>query len=248
MEDVLKSTAGVDDPEKLKRFFYDAWRNRQLGYVLLVGDRDIMPVRYITTDRNTPAAFDYAFYPSDLYYGDVAKDDGSFDNWNAVHQGFHAGYFGEVRGEHNKNDSINYDHIHYRCQVAVGRWPVDNVKQLKTIVAKSMKYEIGIREGTHAGLRKAALFNVQGFEDDRGPLDKIAHSLPQGWKAEEFFYRDQGIRTIRLPCPIHWRSSMRSIGARRSPPTWATATRGIGPLRKIASRSARCSACGALLN
>lgn len=202
LEEVLKSTDGVDDPEKLKRFFYDAWRNRRLGYVLLVGDRDVMPVRYIATDRKTPAAFDYAFYPSDLYFGDVAKDDGTFDNWNAQHQGFHAQYFGEVRGEKFKHDPINYDHIHYRCQVAVGRWPVSNLKQLKTIVAKSMAYETGIRDGTHPGLRKAALFNVQGFEDDRGELDKIAHHLPRDWKADEFFYRDQNPRfATALPDP-----------------------------------------------
>ena len=124
LEEILKSSQGVDDPETLKRFIYDAWRNRQLGYVLLVGDRDLMPVRYMVLDRVTPAAFDYAFYPSDLYYGDVAKVDGSFESWNAEHRGFHAQYFGEVRGEKNKHDPINYDQIHYRCQVAVGRWPV----------------------------------------------------------------------------------------------------------------------------
>ena len=202
LEEVLRSTPGVDDPEKLKRFFYDAWRERHLGYVLLVGDRDVMPVRYITTDRKTPAAFDYAFYPSDLYYGDVAKDDGSFDNWNGEHRGVHARYFGEVHGETKNRDPINYDQIHYRCQVAVGRWPVSNARQLQTIAAKSMRYEAGIRDGSHAGLHKAGLFNVQGFEDDRGRMDKIAHTLPRGWKAEELFYRDQNARfATALPDP-----------------------------------------------
>ena len=90
LEDVLDDSPGVDDPEKLKHFIFDAWRNRKVWYVLLVGDRDIMPVRYMVLDRVTAAAFDYAFYPSDLYYGDLAKDDGSFDNWNAQHRGFHA--------------------------------------------------------------------------------------------------------------------------------------------------------------
>jgi Peptidase family C25 len=45
LQEVLNSTAGVDDPERLKRLLYAAWKNRNLGYVLLVGDRDIMPVR-----------------------------------------------------------------------------------------------------------------------------------------------------------------------------------------------------------
>src|SRR5262249_12593715 len=79
LEVVLQSTAGADDPERLKRYLYSAWKKKKLGYVLLVGDVDAMPVRYMVLDRVTPAAFDYAFYPSDLYYSDLAKQDGSFD-------------------------------------------------------------------------------------------------------------------------------------------------------------------------
>src|ERR1039458_714723 len=67
LESILKKTNGVDDPEKLKRFLYAEWRERKLGYVLLVGDVDVMPVRFMVLDRVTRAAFDYAFYPSDLY-------------------------------------------------------------------------------------------------------------------------------------------------------------------------------------
>ena len=160
LEDVLKKTDGVDDPERLKRFLYDAWRKRSLGYVLLVGDVDVMPVRYMVLDRNTPAAFDYAFYPSDLYYADLAQQDGGFDDWNARKDGFHAGYFGEVRGENNKKDPINYDEIDYRPEIAVGRWPVSTADEVKTVAAKTMAYETGVRDGTHPGLRRADLFHV----------------------------------------------------------------------------------------
>ena len=83
LEDVLAQNQGVDDAEKLKHFLYQAWRQRHVHYVLLVGDSEVMPVRYMVLDRVEPAAFDYAFYPCDLYYADVAKADGSFDDWNA---------------------------------------------------------------------------------------------------------------------------------------------------------------------
>ena len=109
LETVLGDSAGVDDPEKLKRYLYRAWKERHCAYVLLVGDSSLLPVRYMVLDRVTPAAFDYAFYPSDLYYADVARQDGSFDDWNSQKDGFHALYFGEVRGEKNKDDPINYD-------------------------------------------------------------------------------------------------------------------------------------------
>ena len=62
----------------------------------------------------------------------MAKEDGSFDDWNAKKDGFHARYFGEVRGEKNKNDAINYDAIHYRPELAVGRWPVNTPEEVRT--------------------------------------------------------------------------------------------------------------------
>ena len=138
LESVLKSTQGADDPERLKRWLYREWKEQQLRYVLLVGDADIMPVRYMVLDRVTPTAFDYAFYPSDLYYADVARRDGSFDDWNARKDGFHASYFGEVRGEKNKTDPINFDQIDYRAELAVGRWPVDSVAEVELLAEKTI--------------------------------------------------------------------------------------------------------------
>jgi len=38
-------------------------------------------------DRVTSAAFDTAFYPSDLYYADIARKDGSFEDWNGRKDG-----------------------------------------------------------------------------------------------------------------------------------------------------------------
>ncbi len=191
LEQALKTSDGVDDPERLKRFVFRAWKDHGLGYLLLVGDRDIMPVRYMVLDRVTPAAFDYAFYPTDLYYGDVARDDGSFDDWNAEHGGFHAGYFGEVRGEKNKRERINYDRIHYRCQVAVGRWPITTTAQLKNVIAKSLAYESGVRDASRPGLREVAMFNVGGWVDAREQLHRIAGRLPHGYRGDEFYFQDQ---------------------------------------------------------
>ena len=129
LETVLAESSGVDDPEKLKRYLYREWHDHGLGYALLVGDVDVMPVRFMVLDRVTPAAYDYAFYPSDLYYADLAKRDGTFDDWNAQKESFHAGYFGEVRGEKNKSDPINYDGIDYLPEIGVGRWPVSTARR-----------------------------------------------------------------------------------------------------------------------
>ena len=190
LERILQSTTGVDDPERLKRFLYNAWRKEHLGYVLLVGDVDVLPVRYMVVDRNNVPTFDYAFYPADLYYADLARRDGSFDDWNAVKEGFHGQYFGEVRGEKHKQDPINYDRVTYHPVIAFGRWPVSSEQDVRNVAAKTIAYEKSIRNGTHAGSRRVAFFNTQGYVDVRDKMSRWCTQLPAGWMAGLYFYTD----------------------------------------------------------
>jgi len=190
LEQIREQGSGVDDPEKLKRYLFGEWRRTGLGYVLLVGDVDLLPVRYMVLDRVTPAAFDFAFYPSDLYYSDLAKADGSFDDWNASRESFHAGYFGEVRGEKNKDDPINYDRVDYRPDVAVGRWPVSTPEETERVAAKTVAYERGVLEGKSPSLKRAAFISVGGWVDSRDQLDRGAQQLAPGWQVEKRFYSD----------------------------------------------------------
>ena len=202
LEAVLQQSAGADDPEKLKHFLYRQWHDQHLGYVLLVGDVDVMPVRYMVLDRVTPAAFDYSFYPSDLYYADLAKQDGSFEDWNANKDSFHAGYYGEVRGEKNKRDPINFDEIDYRPEIAVGRWPVSTVEEVSRIAAKTMAYEQNLLTNHASQLHRAAFVAVGGWVDSRGLLDKLSSELSTGWSIQKRFYHDQE-QTGQSPAPDH---------------------------------------------
>ena len=178
LESILASTPGADDPERLKHALYEAWKTHAIRYVLLVGDADIMPVRYMVLDRVTAPAFDYAFYPCDLYYADVAREDGSFDDWNAQKEGFHAGYFGEVRGEKHKSDPINFDAVSYKPELALGRWPVSTPAEAATAAAKTIAYEKGIAAGNKPGANRAALLMVGGWVDARPRMEAIARKLP----------------------------------------------------------------------
>ncbi len=54
LETILKESDGVDDPERLKHWLYREWKENGVGYVLLVGDADLVPVRYMVLDRVTP--------------------------------------------------------------------------------------------------------------------------------------------------------------------------------------------------
>ncbi len=188
LEDIVGVSNGVDDAEKLKRFLYEKWRGGKLAYVLLAGDADVLPVRYMVLDRITPAAFDYAFYPSDLYYADLAKADGTFEDWNAQHEGFHAGYFGEVRGEKNKGDPINFDSIDYLPEVAVGRWPVSTAEQAGVVAAKTIA--AGKQRAARTdGPRAAAFIGATGWVDTRGHFDGLEACLRSGWQIERRLYQ-----------------------------------------------------------
>ncbi|HMQ16242.1 MAG TPA: C25 family cysteine peptidase [Phycisphaerae bacterium] len=192
LEEVLAHHAGADDAERLKRHLYDAWRERGVRYVLLVGDADVMPVRYMVLDRVTEPAFDYAFYPSDLYYADVARADGSFDDWNAQREGFHAGYYGEVRGEKNKRDPINYDQVDYRPELALGRWPVSTPEEAAIVAAKTIRYETGLGPARGRETPTAALVAVGGWIDSRGHMDRVAARLEARWRVERLYHADAG--------------------------------------------------------
>ena len=202
LEAILRDAQGVDDPEKLKRFLYDEWHQRGLGYALLVGDVDVMPVRFMVLDRVTPAAFDYSFYPSDLYYSDLAKPDGSFENWNARNDSFHAGYFGEVRGEKNKGDPINFDQIDYRPEIAVGRWPVSTPAEVSLVAAKTVAYEQLVLANSSPHLRQAAFFAVGGWVDSRAFMDRLVMRLTNTWHVEKRYY-SEGDRPPATPPPDH---------------------------------------------
>jgi hypothetical protein len=179
LEDVLATSDGRDAPERIKRYLWHGWKERNLRYALLVGDADTFPVRFMVLDRCTPAAFDTAFYPSDLYYGDVAKDDGSFDDWNGRTDGHHANYFGEVQGEKVKEPPINLDGVSYVPEVAVGRWPVSNRADLAAVVAKTVAWDPAKRE------RRALVVHQDGWVDASARVGSWADALERaGWTVD----------------------------------------------------------------
>jgi hypothetical protein len=200
LEAALKDSKGVDDPEKLKRTLYQRWRQKNVAWVLLVGDADVTPVRYMVLDRVTPAAFDYAFYPSDLYYADVAKADGTFEDWNGAQDKFHKAYFGEVRGEKNKTDPINYDRIDYKPEIAVGRWPVSTAAELRIVAKKSMvRDEAVVRR--EPWIQRIGAIAVGGWVDARGVMDGITQRMGPYWTKEKRYYADGDSRPAATPPP-----------------------------------------------
>lgn len=201
--ETLEALAALDLPgdaaERIKRHIFQRFQAEAVDHVLLVGDADVLPMRYMMLDRVTEPAFHVAFYPSDLYYADLTKSEGGngsappgFDDWNTLRDGHHAGYFGEVHGEHGKDGPINADAIDYRPEVAVGRWPVSTIDELKVVIAKSLATERAIREGTFQGKGQAAFFVTGGWVDCRAQFDALAERAGDSWAIQRRVYRDAG--------------------------------------------------------
>ena len=136
-----------DEAERLKRGLFARWLDggdARFDSVLLVGDMHVLPTRYMMLDRATKAACDVAFYPSDLYFADLADETGAFEDWNARTDGVHARYIGEVHGEAGKSGPIDADGCGLVPEVAVGRWPVATADEAKAVAAKTLRHELAV--------------------------------------------------------------------------------------------------------
>lgn len=189
----------IDPPEAIKRALFARWKSGTLDYALLVGDADTFPVRFMVLDRFTPAASNYAFYASDLYYADLANSAGAFDDWNGVRDGFHARYFGEVRGESNKQDPINFDRVSYNPEIAVGRWPVHTPEEAARLVKKTLDY-------TPVAAPRALIVHPDGWIDARERARAFGANLTaHGFVVETQIYGDEESR----PTPERTLASLR---------------------------------------
>lgn len=118
LEEIKAHTpAGADDAQTLRRFIAEAHEKWGVVWVLLGGDVDVIPARYVEVDESGTERI------SDLYYGDL---DG---NWNADGDAV----WGERWG----------DQVDFFFDLFVGRAPVETVEEAEIFVAKTLHYEQG---------------------------------------------------------------------------------------------------------
>ena len=177
LDAILKNTKGVDDAERLKRYLYNRWKADKIGYVLLVGDVQLIPVRhYAVMDLGKGVVACYL--PSDLYYSDLAKKDESFEDWNANKEGNNAGYFAQLQFNTEKeSEPVNVDQIDYLPDVALGRWPVHTVPQLQAVIAKTIRYENHVLADDIAAIRRSAFVLGPNATDTRRDMENWGKKL-----------------------------------------------------------------------
>ncbi len=144
-EEIYAEYSGVDDAEKIKYFIKDAIEEWGIKYVLLVGGlkstiyakpKDTascgytgwyVPVRYSNLISGEPG------YPCDLYYADIYKEGGEFDNWDSNGNGIFAEWT-NIEGEPE-------DILDLYPDVNVGRLACRSVQEVKDMVNKIINYE-----------------------------------------------------------------------------------------------------------
>jgi hypothetical protein len=142
IDEIYDDFTGYDKPERIKKFIHNALETWDMKYVLIVGGLKSklsanprenrnegtkgwhVPIRYANIVYNG----DEPGYLSDLYYADIYKIGGDFDNWDS--NGNH------IYGE-------NADKFDHRPDVSVGRLPCRSKKEVRILVDKIIEYEDG---------------------------------------------------------------------------------------------------------
>ncbi|PNX52772.1 MAG: peptidase C25 [Thermoplasmata archaeon M9B2D] len=152
-EEIYEEYSGTDKPEKIKYFIKDALENWGVKYVLLFGGLksniiaiakdDInqgskswhLPVRYSNFQWDGDESYNFTSdepgFISDLYYGDIYKEGGEFENWDSNGNG----RFAEWSGDDLRDDLDLYP------DVAFGRLACRNTREAKNVVDKIINYE-----------------------------------------------------------------------------------------------------------
>lgn len=178
----LKYSTSRDNPEKIKRAIADYYQSGGFRVVLLVGDCDKFPVRYCkayNTEWGSP------YLPSDLYYADLFKSNGSFDNWdgdgdNIIGEMDYAGGTDATK--------VNLDNIDTKPDVALARIPASSEAEVNTYVNKVIRYEIS----APGNWFKKALLVVDGGSNPWGVETKMNGTVQylSGFTVHKYYWDD----------------------------------------------------------
>ena len=180
IEWIEANVQGVDAPERIKRTIESQHRLNGVDLVLLAGDINHFPVRFVRA-RNTEWGDKY--YPSDLYYADLYDASGAFEDWDATGDGIYAEM--DFSGG-SSTEKFNIDKINIRPDVSVGRVPASDLAEFQRYVSKVISYECAASESywydSPTDWVKRALFVVDGGPSpfgDEAQSDQQAVPLTQ---------------------------------------------------------------------
>jgi len=241
-EDIYDEYSGVDKPEQIKYFIKDAIETWNITYVLLVGGlksqilakpRDdqnqgstgwYVPVRYNNFYDNPahPLNGETLHDPgviSDLYYADIYKEGGVFEDWDSNDDGIFAAWW---------RPGVENDTIDMYPDISVGRLACVNKLEVKNVVDKIISYEE--KPADPSWFKKIISISGDGFldqedlniqwnitslpdgeytiyaqsknsDDIAGPIDIIHVTLDRSVGSSISFNHDDHLKTDSYPFP-----------------------------------------------
>jgi len=233
-DEIYDEYTGRDAPEQIKYFIKDALETWGIKYVLLVGglksqihapSRDdinqgtrwwYLPVRYSNLISGEPG------YVSDIYYADIYKEGGLFEDWDSSGNNIFAEWPDDENGE---TADTPIDFIDLYPDVALGRLACRNSKEVKDCVNKIIEYET---QNDDSWFKKMVVISGDGFLDQLdlnfqwdttglpdgeytiyaqsnnpegtfGPIDEIAVTLDKGADTDINFNHDDHLKTDTYP-------------------------------------------------
>ncbi len=144
-EEIYDEYSGADKPEQIKYFIKDAIETYNISYALLVGGLKSLiyakprdNANHGTKGWHLPARYSNLGiahggepgYLCDLYYADIYKEGGVFDNWDSDGDGIFAEY-----------EQFGGDKLDMYPDVALGRLACRNLDEVNAVVDKIITYE-----------------------------------------------------------------------------------------------------------
>jgi len=124
------NSTGRDEQEQIKYFIKESIENWGIKYVLLVGTKTKIPVRY-----TYPMDLLFGKIPTDLYYADIYDSNGSFSSWDSNNNNI----FGE-------NTPFYSDEVDLYPDVSLGRLYCKDNSEVINVVNKIISYETNLNK------------------------------------------------------------------------------------------------------
>jgi hypothetical protein len=146
IDDILAGSPGIDPPERLRNYLIGSY-NQGVRWVLLGGDEDVIPIRYLFAGNveEPPSPALSLMQPSDLYYADLTG------NWDADSDG--------VYGETVEDAPDLYPELY------IGRIPARDSISAAAWAAKAITYEKNPGLGDPSYLSKALVICADEMRD-----------------------------------------------------------------------------------
>lgn len=130
MEYISSNFNGLDEAEKLRNYIIEEFSTGSLSFVLLGGDKDVVPFRRIENYIIIPTYGEYSSNgPAELYFAELDSD------WDRDNDG--------IYGE--KGEDLLLEDLR-DVEVAVGRVPVDTIDEVNNYIDKVLAYEYEVQE------------------------------------------------------------------------------------------------------